>query len=90
MKKDTNKYGCLPLIILLIVVIIIGQTLFGCSKEPLSTCANVSQVYRYSRKLVIDFGVVCGEDLTRFRSYPRYSELAPGCDTTQLEIIIKK
>lgn len=66
----------------------------SCTKEaigqPVPQCEAVTYIFKSTGDTIIHWHKVCGEDLTRFKSYPKESEVLPGCDSRIQVLIIGK
>lgn len=82
--KEPPKWMCLiPLICILLT---------ACSKEvqeQVPECQAVTQRFKDTGELIIHWHNVCGEDLVRFRNYPKESPVA-WCDNRIMILSIGK
>lgn len=66
----------------------------SCTKEamgqPVPGCQAVTYVFKATGDTIIHWHRVCDQELIRFRSYPKESEVLPGCDGRIQILIIGK
>jgi hypothetical protein len=79
------------ILFLLLIQIIICMVIFGCQKEgdslPPPPCESVTFIFKNTGDTIIHWHKVCYEELERFKSYPKESEVIPGCDS-RIQILI--